>query len=367
VRSVESPRTKLQSLSASLKPSVKQVKFDPLLEQSNNSTPDYFLGPVPCLFRVKRSRNAAFDLVGVELNPGPGTMVPYGSTPSGNRAFSSLLRILPSVVSTLQKYGPDAMRLGDQLGRAMSAKPRLVGIESNPGPRKKTGKRAAKSGKSRSTQRVAAAQSMTVSSTPMFSMSSKASFADCSMNGACRIQGTGLLVPTAKSGPVPAAQNGVYPAYNGNNSFGVSYVFTTKSLDSRVATIGTCFNYYVIRRLRIEYVPAVPSSTAGTMFMAISDDFDLFSQLSGGVAVSPSALMQFSSSVMSSVWNNAVVTYSTDQHRVYHNDTQASGIDSTQLNFVAATDQPTANMQWGYFRASYVVDFYDPVTSHATF
>lgn len=73
VRSVESPRTKLQTLRDALKPSAKQVTFDPLLVKST---------PSPRPFRDltitknrnnnrRRSRNAAIDLVGVETNPGP--------------------------------------------------------------------------------------------------------------------------------------------------------------------------------------------------------------------------------------------------------------------------------------------------------
>lgn len=73
VRSVESPRTKLQTLRAALKPSVKQVKFDPLLVKSTPS-PRPFRDSLASKDRNNnrpRARNAAIDLVGVETNPGP--------------------------------------------------------------------------------------------------------------------------------------------------------------------------------------------------------------------------------------------------------------------------------------------------------
>jgi hypothetical protein len=342
--------------------------------------------------RKQRKRNPAFDLVGVESNPGPpfrrsnpndlvGIELNPGPNPglvgfpsATERHNHNLGRSIGSAFSLLARYGPDAIKAGRTLARTYNqfvsstgGTPRLVGIETNPGPKSKskqtgyakTSRRAAGKAKPRQ-PRINMSGTGKVISAPAsigftsinngmdFKISGNPAPSDYSVDRGIRIAGSCLFAPqVATGGTLPGALNGGFTTLN----------LTPKLIDSRLASFEQCFEYYAIRMLRFTYVTQVPSSTQGALFAAINSDYSS----NAANTLNPSVIMQFNPSMMVPIWGTNSMVYKHTGSKVWECYASTESNDSRiQVAIHAILAGGTISTQYGYFTVDFVVDLYEP-------
>jgi len=294
--------------------------------------------------RERRKRNKAFDLVGIESNPGPPKKVKT--------------KVVERVVIKTQKP-KQKKKGGSQSSRSAPRGPSFVAAPSGFG--------------------MTAPQSY-------FRQSSNAQRnTEQDVRGSVRVSGCALLrqpiaLLTAAS-PVASSSFGVLGASPTSVAYRGYYHLNPNNIDTRLTAVANCYQFYAFRRIKAYYSPSVSTATKGSLHMAIVKDadtavnqFGVIGAPSGNSAGSNSTLMDFDPAVTTTIWNTASVTMTHTGSRLW--DTFQAGSDDIddriQASLVclvsnidptgAGTGVPpaSATTTYGYCWLEYDIDFYVP-------
>jgi len=294
--------------------------------------------------RTRRKRNKAFDLVGIESNPGP-------------RRGS---RVVERVVVKTQ---PSKKKGKKKMGKSQSSVP------------------------NRSTQFTAAPASFgMIAPQSYFRQSSNAQRnTEQDPRGSVRVSGCALLRQSAAlltgTSPVASQSYGILGAAPSSAPYRGYYHLNPNNIDARLTAVANAFQFYAFRRIKANYISSLPTAARGAVHMAIVKDPDTavanYATIGAPAGNSPgtnSTLMDYDPSVTSTIWQPCSVTYTHTGTRLW--DTFQAGSDDiddriqASLIMLASNIDPTgagtgippasATVNMGWLWLEYDIDFYIP-------
>lgn len=164
------------------------------------------------------------------------------------------------------------------------------------------------------------------------------------------------------TGQSASIQSGWGTAYGSQKFYApLSPGWLSSLTNSRLEIIEGTFQFYIIREVRFHYVTLAPSSTQGSVTIAISNDYED----GAGMAASPNypGLLDYPSG-STSLWasaNDLLVYKNHGGKKMYecYSSSAESGDNRFQGCMIALLlGQPGGTTNWGYFVIDYIVDFY---------
>lgn len=294
----------------------------------------------------KRNRNLAYDLVGVELHPGPRTKAKSGSV-------SKLVSQVLSAAASRSGGGARKQRKsrgksgGEQSGAMAANNTRITGVPAAFGF-------------------VAPRSYFRTSSTAQRMVQQDA-------KGSIRVHGCALFGSgvSTYSAATPAGQQGAFGSSTTPNR-GYAVIAPTE-IDPRLAAVSQTYQFYAFRRIRLRYIPFVGTSTTGGLYLAIAKDteaaevnFATLGLTTGDSAGTAQDIMDYDPSLMSAVWQPAQLDFQhmgTELWETYPNGEEP--IDKrlqAAIVGVVETAAPIVSTLsvFGHLWLEYEVDFYVP-------
>jgi hypothetical protein len=296
---------------------------------------------------VKRCRNRAYDLVGIETNPGPVT-------------------------------GKKLLKMLRQTGTAIPAPAKSKRQQ------KKAKKRNVQGGSNQNLNGVGSGNMLTSSPSSFGFVAPKSYFrmgtgvqqlaeqdarsgVRCS---GCALYGGNVQSYTASS-PTGITLNGAFGS-SGSPNVGFALI-SPNSVDPRLADLAQTYQYYAFRKIIVRYVPAVATSTNGALFLGIAKDpyaasieFAVVGAATGNSGGTPQMCLDYDPSLMTTIWQPALMEFQHNGTKLW--ETEANSveplIERIQAALVGITQSPaitesTATL-WGFLWIEYVVDLYVP-------
>jgi len=379
--------------------------------------------PIKILVQRKRKRTGEPNidgLTGIERNPGPDygegmssylplvpPVVSAGAYGAARDVLTDKGSVYPEVVDLFGKLNnqfslldtvEDVTRwFGNKSPRARTGNPYtdgLVGIESNPGPNQKKGKKIRKLAKEikrerkqvkKITKRVGKApkrrsRNLQIAETTapvntgsivrnnFFSTgATDGLMADCAKIGGLNVKGR--CYSNLSIGSAIHATAGDYPGMflDGAPVAGDEQwiAFNFQDFDDRIQNLAETYQYYRVRFLQPAYVPMVATSTAGQWAFSINDNFN---PTSGHEPTSINSLLTSNIAGAGTLWVPSVMpAYVYNSAKVWSCPTgEGDGVTSIiaeQLTFLARvliTAPVAANTQYGKIMFEYSIDFFEP-------
>jgi hypothetical protein len=296
---------------------------------------------------VLRKRNASFDLVGIELNPGP-------------VRGKKLSNMLSQIVSAASSSGPSRKSGKQRKGRKRSERAAMV---SN-GDTSRVANRV--NGIPAAFGFVAPRSYFRTSSTAQ-RLAAQDSKSSIRVHG-CALYGSGINTYSSNTGSTE------------HGGFGTSAlpdrgyaVIAPTEIDPRLAAVSQTYQFYAFRRIVLKYIPFVGTSTTGGLYLAIAKDteqaeanFALIGASTGASDGTPQDVLEYDPSLMTALWQPAELSFQhtgMDLWETYPNGEEP--IDKRlQASIVAIVEQTittasTPQVQ-GHLWIEYEVDFYIP-------
>jgi len=139
------------------------------------------------------------------------------------------------------------------------------------------------------------------------------------------------------------------------------YPVTPSALDPRVIAYTKLFGFYAFRQLRVQYIPACSSSTAGTVAIGLVNDYSVTTDTT---QPSQQQIMANEHCAIVPLWSVGEIKCTCRGSKLYN--TLASGAvqleDRIQYYIAAAFDRTqTGPVTYGALMVEYVLDLYLPV------
>jgi hypothetical protein len=296
-----------------------------------------FEGPGPV------HRNLSYDLVGVELNPGP----------VRSKKLSNLVSQLSADVASLRRQPASK--------RAKPGKSKQQQQQSNVMP-----------GNNTRISGVPAAFGFVTPRSYFRTSSTAQQLTQQDPKGSVRVSGCALY----GSGINLYTSNATSTSEHGG--FGTSVtpdrgyaVIAPTEIDPRLAAVSQTYQFYAFRRIILRYIPFVGTSTTGGLYLAISKDteqaeanFALIGSAtpSGGT---PQDVLDYDPSLMTAVWQPAMLDF---QHRgtelweTYPNGEEPidKRLQAAIVCIVESALSVSTAVTFGHLWIEYEVDFYVP-------
>jgi len=296
--------------------------------------------------RVKRKRNASFDLVGVETNPGPTKSKTKGS---------SVQKLVNQVVSSL------ATRNNSKSTRKRSG--RKSGLA--PGIRNDSARRANNIGGVPAAFGFVAPRSYFNTSSTAQKMVQQDSKNSIRVHG-CALYGSGVNVYSTNTA---SSEHGGF----GTSSLpdrGYSLIAPTE-IDPRLAAVSQTYQFYAFRRIVLKYIPFVGTSTTGGLYMAIAKDTEQaeanFASIGSSTpsAGTPQEVLEYDPSLMTAVWQPAELSFQhngTELWETYPNGEEPidKRLQAAIVLIVESAVTSGVPLILGHLWLEYEVDFYIP-------
>jgi len=294
----------------------------------------------PCSHTRRKLVNRAYELVGVELNPGPQKKV---------------VRVVERVTASKPKAKKKSTK---RMGNSQSSRP------------------------ARSAFQLTSAPSAFGSIAPQsyFRQSSNAQRnTEQDARGSTRVSGCALLRQGV--GILNDAGSILYGAYGGLGQSPTSvpyrayYHLNPNNIDTRLTAVANSYQFYAFRKIRLMYVPTVATTTPGAVHMAIVKDPDtavsnyaIVGKSTGSSSGSNSTLMDYDPSVTATIWQPASILYTHTGTRLW--DTFQAGSDDIDdriqasliciVSNITGPVSPSFNATLGWIWMEYEIDFYIP-------
>jgi len=299
--------------------------------------------------RIRRKRNGGFDLIGVELNPGPVT----------GKKLKNMIQnaVNASRSSTNAKRGKKSNRSGqrkqsrnqrDESGaRGYGASSRVTGIPAAFG--------------------LVAPRSYYRTSSSAQQLTAQDSKSSVRVHG-CALYGSGISTYTTAGSAI--TEHGAF----GTSAFpdrGYAVIAPTE-IDPRLAAVSQTYQYYAFRWMRWIYVPFVGTTTNGGLYLAVAKDteqaeanFAVIGASTGASAGTPQDVLEYDPSLMTALWQPATLDF---QHRgtelweTYPNGEEPidKRLQASLVAIVEGTVADTTPLIFGHLWIEYEVDFYVP-------
>jgi len=171
------------------------------------------------------------------------------------------------------------------------------------------------------------------------------------MGDSCRVVGCDLYGTSVASG---ASSNGGFGS-------GAVANLSPSAISPRLTNLEELFQYYAIRELQIQYIPAVGSTTAVAVALGVSQDA---LDATGAVVsyTTQQKVLELTPSVLTPAWQSAMMTYRHNGVKVWRTSSTSAGSsdDYLQAALIAVLLGNAASTTYGQLRMQYVIDFYKP-------
>jgi hypothetical protein len=285
-----------------------------------------------CIRRKKVNRS--FELVCVELNPGPGKK---GKTVQSNQSNQQPKKKKNKSKTVQRNSMSDTSRRANQVGGI----PAAFGF--------------------------VAPRSYFRTSSAAQRLADMDSLAAIRCHG-CALFGSGISAYTTAG--VANTDHGAFGTST-NPDRGYAVVAPTE-IDPRLAAISQTYQYYAFRKIVLKYIPFVGTSTNGGLYMSIAKDaeqaeanFAVIGASTGNSGGTPQDVLNYDPSLMTAIWQPAELTFQHVGMKLW--ETYPNGeepvLSKLQAAIVAIWEASLANTTAataGHLWLEYEVDFYVP-------
>jgi hypothetical protein len=293
-----------------------------------------------------RARNLAWDLVGVESNPGP----------TKGKKMATLKNIVAQAVAA-QRSSTNGKR--GKKNRSKRERAEQSGAQSIGNSTRVTG--------------VPAAFGFVAPRSYFRTSSTAQQLTAQDPKGSVRVHGCALYGSGVNTYTTAGAANTEHGGFGTSALPDRGYaVIAPTEIDPRLAAVSQTYQYYAFRRIVVRYIPFVGTGTAGGLYMAIAKDteqaeanFAIIGASTGSSDGVPQDVLEYDPSLMTAVWQAAMLDFQhkgTELWETYPNGEEP--IDKRlQASLVAIVEGVVTNatpLIFGHLWLEYEVDFYVP-------
>jgi hypothetical protein len=176
--------------------------------------------------------------------------------------------------------------------------------------------------------------------------------ADYDSDSSIRLSGTDLF-----SYPIQAGSSDAKAGFGGTASYWI--VLSPTTISSRVQAIEKMFQWWIIRSLRVHYVPTIGTGTAVSLAMGFTTDAELSASFT---TPTQQQVLELNPAVLTPVWALSTMEIKATGTKLF--ESYASGSEASDVHYqgllVATLLGGTASVTYGQLWLEYVIDFYQP-------
>jgi hypothetical protein len=176
--------------------------------------------------------------------------------------------------------------------------------------------------------------------------------ADQDSDASIRLTGTDLF-----SSPIKAGSSTAAAGFGGTGSY---WAYISPSLiSSRVAAMEEMFQWWIIRSLKVHYVPTIGTGTAASLSLGYATDGEMPSALA---SPTQQQVLELNPSLLTPVWALATLEVKATGTKLYESYASGEQVDTKFQGVLAATLLGSStSVVYGQLWLEYVIDFYQPV------
>jgi hypothetical protein len=290
----------------------------------------------------KRKLKAGIDLVGVELNPGPG----------GKKGKSlAMIAAVKTAVNNAMNSSPKKKKSRNRKSKNQGTLARMANQVGG----------------------IPAAFGFVAPKSYFRTSSAAQKLADQDSLSAIRCHGCALFGTGISAYTTAGAANTDHGGFGTSSAIDRGYaVIAPTEIDPRLAALSQTYQFYAFRKIILKYIPFVGTSTNGGLYAAIAKDteqaeanFAIVGASTGNSGGTPQDVLNYDPSFMTAIWQPAELLFThtgTALWETYPNGEEP--IDKRlQAAIVAITETTISNTTayvYGHLWLEYEVDFYVP-------
>jgi len=136
-------------------------------------------------------------------------------------------------------------------------------------------------------------------------------------------------------------------------------VLTPNNISPRLRNMEELYQYYAIRKLRMEYMPMCPTTTSGAVALGLAQNS---LNVASVTYTTQQQVLETTPSVLAPVWQAASTEYTHTGTKLWYTSSSSVGDSSEadQLVLLAVIANGLISTGYGQIRLEYTIDFYKP-------